>query len=147
MKELKEYEYYRTENGVLYCGDCLEILPLLPDNSVDLVLTDPPYGMNKFKGDEKNFTDVLIKPCFDALKQKFKNILFVVFTGTGDLKRVINAIDLHFERCLWMYKPADCTFPFIKWLLKSEAILLFSNGKFKRKKDIRVIATMLCNSA
>lgn len=27
----------------LYLGDCLEVLPTLPDNSVDLVLTDPPY--------------------------------------------------------------------------------------------------------
>lgn len=27
-------------------GDCLEILRTLPDGSVDLVLTDPPYGVN-----------------------------------------------------------------------------------------------------
>ena len=46
MKTLKDYEYYRTDLGVLYCGDCLEILPLIPDNSVDLVLTDPPYGID-----------------------------------------------------------------------------------------------------
>ena len=26
-------------------GDCREILPCLPDESVDLLLTDPPYGM------------------------------------------------------------------------------------------------------
>ena len=29
----------------LICGDCLEILKDFPDNSVDLVLTDPPYGI------------------------------------------------------------------------------------------------------
>jgi len=28
-------------------GDCLEILPQLEDKSVDLVLTDPPYGLNE----------------------------------------------------------------------------------------------------
>lgn len=27
-------------------GDCLELLRQLPDNSVDLVLTDPPYGID-----------------------------------------------------------------------------------------------------
>ena len=27
----------------LHTGDCLAILPTLPDNSVDLILTDPPY--------------------------------------------------------------------------------------------------------
>jgi DNA modification methylase len=43
MKKLSDYEYYRTELGVLYCADCLDILPLISDNSVDLVLTSPPY--------------------------------------------------------------------------------------------------------
>ena len=28
----------------LYCGDCLEILPKLPDGCVDAVVTDIPYG-------------------------------------------------------------------------------------------------------
>ena len=27
----------------LECGDCLEIIKNIPDNSVDLVVTDPPY--------------------------------------------------------------------------------------------------------
>ena len=47
VKALEDYEYFRTDNGVLYQGDCLEILPLLEDESVDLVLTDPPYGLGK----------------------------------------------------------------------------------------------------
>ncbi len=35
---------YYEENGItIYHGDCREILPLLP--KVDLVLTDPPYGI------------------------------------------------------------------------------------------------------
>jgi site-specific DNA-methyltransferase (adenine-specific) len=28
----------------LHCGDCLEIMKTIPDKSIDLVLTDPPYG-------------------------------------------------------------------------------------------------------
>lgn len=43
--KLSDYEYHREDAGVIYLGDCLDILPLLPDNSVDLVLTDPPYGI------------------------------------------------------------------------------------------------------
>ena len=35
------YEYYRNNNGTLYCGDCLDIMPHLP--VVDMILTDPPY--------------------------------------------------------------------------------------------------------
>lgn len=28
------------------CGDCLKILPLIPDNSVDLIVTSPPYNLH-----------------------------------------------------------------------------------------------------
>ena len=46
MTELPE-PYWQSDCGghALYCGDCLEILPLLPDGSVDAVVTDPPYGI------------------------------------------------------------------------------------------------------
>ena len=44
--ELSDFEYYREPSGVIYCGDCLEILPLLEPGSVDLVLTDLPYGLD-----------------------------------------------------------------------------------------------------
>ncbi len=30
-------------------GDCVEVLRSLPDNSVDSVVTDPPYGLNRIK--------------------------------------------------------------------------------------------------
>lgn len=29
----------------LYLGDCLEVLATLPENSVDTVITDPPYHL------------------------------------------------------------------------------------------------------
>lgn len=37
--------YYQDSYVTIYLGDCREILPELPDKSVDLVLTDPPYGV------------------------------------------------------------------------------------------------------
>jgi len=32
----------------IYCADCLDLMKEMEDNSVDLVLTDPPYGIGKF---------------------------------------------------------------------------------------------------
>jgi len=32
-------------NATLYLGDCLEVMKNMPDNLVDTVLTDPPYGI------------------------------------------------------------------------------------------------------
>ncbi len=40
--------YYEHDGIVIYHGDCREILPHLP--KVDLVLADPPYGINYVSG-------------------------------------------------------------------------------------------------
>ena len=39
--------YYQDSHVTIYNADCREILPLL--DPVDLVLTDPPYGIKRFK--------------------------------------------------------------------------------------------------
>ena len=41
---MKIKPYYEESGIAIYHGDCLKILPHLP--KVDLVLTDPPYGIN-----------------------------------------------------------------------------------------------------
>lgn len=43
--------YYADEHVTLYHGDCIDILPDLTDSSVDLVLTDLPYGTTDCKWD------------------------------------------------------------------------------------------------
>jgi len=35
--------YFKKDGITLFHGDCREILPELDSESVDLVLTDPPY--------------------------------------------------------------------------------------------------------
>ena len=42
------------ETGKIYEGDALEIMRTWPDKCVDLVLTDPPYGMNYFSNHYKD---------------------------------------------------------------------------------------------
>lgn len=49
--KLSDYIYHEEPSGTIYCGDCLEILPLLDIVKVDMVLTDPPYGIG---GDGKS---------------------------------------------------------------------------------------------
>jgi len=45
---------FKTELGALFIGDCLSILRSLPDNSVDLVVTSPPYdGQSKYGNGER----------------------------------------------------------------------------------------------
>ncbi|SIJ32438.1 DNA-methyltransferase [Mycobacteroides abscessus] len=37
--------HYQDESVTLHHGDCLDVLRALPDNSVDAVVTDPPYNL------------------------------------------------------------------------------------------------------
>ena len=41
------------ELNKIYCGDCLELMKQIDDNSVDIILTDPPYALG---------SDVIIRP-------------------------------------------------------------------------------------
>ena len=40
-----------TDSVKLYQGDCLEIMPMIPDGSVDAIICDPPYGTTACKWD------------------------------------------------------------------------------------------------
>lgn len=44
-----------AKGNLLLSGDCLEVLKTLKDNSVDAVVTDPPYGL----GDEPDIVEVM----------------------------------------------------------------------------------------
>ena len=43
--ELPDKPYYQDDAVAIYHADCRDILPLIPDKSIDLVVTDPPYGI------------------------------------------------------------------------------------------------------
>jgi len=61
------------ENRVIQ-GDCLEVMKNMDDNSVDLVLTDPPYGITKAKWDV-----VPNKEYFDEIFRISKKV--IIFGG------------------------------------------------------------------
>jgi DNA modification methylase len=80
--------YYRDEQAdiAIYCADCRQVLPLIPDKSIDLVLTDPPYGLNmkmqggtwgiKFKRSDMKDWDYVVDQCLiDAIIQKSTNAI------------------------------------------------------------------------
>ena len=40
----------KTDNCSLMLGDCLERMKEIPDGSVDMILTDPPYEISNSGG-------------------------------------------------------------------------------------------------
>ncbi|MFC2149947.1 DNA-methyltransferase [Calditrichota bacterium] len=49
-------------NGVVKSGNCFELMKLMPDQSFDLILTDPPYAIN-YRSNRR-----VVKPKFDHLE-------------------------------------------------------------------------------
>lgn len=37
---------YESERATVYQGDCRDVIPTLGPNTADLIVTDPPYGVN-----------------------------------------------------------------------------------------------------
>lgn len=56
---------YVTRNGAAYCGDSRELLRQVPDSSVDLVITSPPFALQRQKAygnkDQTEYLDWLME--------------------------------------------------------------------------------------
>lgn len=52
MLTLKDLQQNGWESGInqVVMADCLEAMKLIPDKSIDLILTDPPYGISMADG-------------------------------------------------------------------------------------------------
>lgn len=59
-------------------GDCLELMKAIPDGSVDLILTDPPYGTTACKWD----TVIPFEPMWAELKRIIKPNGAIVLFGS-----------------------------------------------------------------
>lgn len=79
-------------NAVLYEGDCLEVMPTLPENSVDTIITDPPYGL-EFMG--KDWDKGVPGAHFwqAAMRVAKPGALLLAFGGTRTWHRLACAIE------------------------------------------------------
>ena len=66
-----------NSNVSIYNGNCLEVMKNIPDKSVDLVLTDPPYGMTACKWDSV----IPLEPMWKELKRVAKDNAAIVLFG------------------------------------------------------------------
>ena len=44
--------YYQDDQTTVYHGDCIEVMGNMPENSVDAIVTDPPYGLSNTTPDQ-----------------------------------------------------------------------------------------------
>jgi len=110
---------YKTKDAVVYHGNCLDVLKTLADNSVDAIITDPPYDLTGGDGSKGGF----MGNSWDATgvafrKETWEECLRVLkpgghllsFGGTRTWHRMATAIeDAGFEirdNIMWIYGKA-----------------------------------------
>src|SRR5687768_13630597 len=70
---------------LLFRGDCLDLLPTLPDASVDMVLADPPYGTTACVWDSV----IPLEPMWRELKRVIKPRGAIVMTASQPFTSVL----------------------------------------------------------
>ena len=100
--------YSNGENYKLYEGDMRDMLEVIEPNSIDAIVTDPPYELNfmnrKWDNTGIAFQKDAWKKCYDVLKSGGH---MLVFGGSRTFHRIACAIeDAGFEirdTILWLY--------------------------------------------
>jgi len=77
--------YYDKDGITIYNADCRDILPLLEPGSVDLVLTDPPYGCGKADWDA-------LFPLQWYGQCRRLGVMIVIITGSAGLKDSVHLV-------------------------------------------------------
>jgi len=92
----KENRYFESNNVILYLGDCSNYLKKFKDNSVDIIITDPPYNINYANYDNTDIFFELEKEYYRILKP---NSWFIFWWST---KRIPEISKLKLFKYKWM---------------------------------------------
>tara|TARA_R110000822_G_scaffold254332_3_gene380635 strand:+ start:3971 stop:4711 length:741 start_codon:yes stop_codon:yes gene_type:complete len=86
-------------------GDCLERMKEIPDNSVDMVLADPPYGTTNNKWD----SIIPLEPMWEQLKRIIKPKGAIVLTSQTPFDKVLGASNLPMLKYEWIWEKTAAT--------------------------------------
>ncbi len=135
-------KFLSSEKVVLFPGGCLDLIKTIPDESLSLVITSPPYNIGKEYEKRLKLATYLeqqaavIRECVRCLSPKgsicwqvgnyvddgaivpLDTVLYPIFTGLG--LRMRNRIIWHFEHGLHCSRRFSGRYETIIWFTKSE---------------------------
>lgn len=89
----------------LYNADCFDIFPKIPDGSIDLILTDPPYGTTACKWD----TVIPFDKMWLALNRVIKKNGAIVLFGSEPFSSVLRMSNIKNYKYDWIWKKDKST--------------------------------------
>jgi len=114
-------------DGILFNADCMDIMPLIPDNIIDMVFVDLPYQMTS------NVWDSIIdlKKLFNEYSRVVKQNGAMIFTASQPFTSMLIAQKPTWFKTEWIWqKNAGSNFGSVKYvpMKEHESIIVFSNG-------------------
>ncbi len=86
-------------------GDCLERMKEIPDGSVDMILTDPPYGTTQCKWDSV----IPLEPMWAELKRIIKPNGAIVMTASQPFTTTLIASNMKMFKYCWVWEKTQPT--------------------------------------
>ena len=99
--KLSPYQYNLPIGGYLKLlqGDCLKLLPTIPDGSIDMILTDPPYGTTACKWD----TVIDFEKMWEQLKRITKDNGAICLFGSEPFSSHLRLSNLKMFKHDWIW--------------------------------------------
>jgi len=89
----------------LLFGDCLERMKEIPDGSVDMILTDPPYGTTACKWD----SIIPLEPMWEQLKRVIKPNGAIVLFGSEPFSSALRMSNIKNYKYDWVWQKDKAT--------------------------------------
>jgi len=124
------------QKNCIYNGDCLELMPLIPDKSIDMILCDLPYGTTACKWD----TIIPFEPLWEQYKRIIKDNGAIVLTASQPFTSALVMSNTKMFKYEWIWgKGRGTGFQIIKYkpLVSHENILIFGKGTIKYNPQMR----------
>jgi len=105
-------------------GECLEQMKTIEDGSIDMVLTDPPYGTTACKWD----SIIPLEPMWEQLKRITKKNGAIVMTASQPFTTTLIASNMKMFKYCWVWEKSQAVGHLNAWRMpmkKTEDICLF----------------------
>jgi len=88
---------FMDDSGTIYSNDNMEVLRQIPDNSIDSIITDPPYGLS-FMGKKWDYDVPSVEVWKECLRVAKPGAILLSFAGTRTYHRMaVNIEDAGWE--------------------------------------------------
>ena len=122
----------------LYQGDCIEVMKDIEDGSVDLILTDPPYGTTACKWDSV----IPFEPMWEQLNRIIKPNSAICLFGNEPFTSCLICSNINGFKYRWDWNkkiPSGMGYAKYRPMQQTEDICVFSKGGEKTKYNPQFI--------